>query len=360
MLGVSEQRRRHDAVGGSVFFRPAVREDAAALSTFLQGVFRLPGTSMLFDQRHFAWKYWAERDDWVGSRSFTARHAGAIVAHAAAWPVRILLPDQVVTAAHLIDWASQPGYPGTGLWLIRRIRPRVSVLIATGGTEMTRRTLPVLGFRPFGEICSFALPLRPFAQSANRAHLDWRVPGRLVRNSTWRWAAPASAPAGWSASPIDPNDVDESIWPAASDSSAVAGRSAAFYRYILASPRVRFALFGVRHRGTLVGYFCLAYARHVARVADLWVTSSNPDDWCAAYCTACEAAKGTKDVHEVTAWASMAISKDALIRAGFRLRDTAPLSVLGDTAPLAGRDLHVQMLDCDASFLCADELSYLT
>ena len=27
---------------------------------------------------------------------------------------------------------------------------------------------------------------------------------------------------------------------------------------------------------------------------------------------------------------------------------------------LEGRDLHVQMLDCDASFLAADEVSYMT
>jgi hypothetical protein len=48
------------------------------------------------------------------------------------------------------------------------------------------------------------------------------------------------------------------------------------------------------------------------------------------------------------------------VRAGFRLRDSATLSVFGDAAPLACRDLHIQMLDCDAGFVAADEVCYLT
>jgi hypothetical protein len=357
---MSEAQPPPKTAGGEVLFRAAVRDDAPALSTFLQGVFRVPATAMLLDQRHLAWKYWSEREDWTGPRSFTARRDGAIVAHVAAWPVRIQLPDRVLSAAHLIDWASDPRYPGAGLWLMWRMRPKVGLLIATGGTEITRRTLPVFGFRPFGEICSFARPLRPFGQSRTQARMDWRLAGRLVRNSAWRWSAPVSAPAGWSGVRIDPDDIDETIWPRASDNTAVAVRTGAFYRYILASPLTRFALFGLRRRGTLVGYFCLAYARHVARHADLWVASTDPDDWCAAYRTACETATCTKDVHEISAWTSTPIGRDALGRAGFRLRDSSTLSVFGDAAPLAGRDLHIQMLDCDASFLAADELCYLT
>jgi hypothetical protein len=62
----------------------------------------------------------------------------------------------------------------------------------------------------------------------------------------------------------------------------------------------------------------------------------------------------------VTAWGSTATARDALARAGFRLRDCSTLSVCGAPQALGGRQLHVQMLDCDSSFLGADEISYLT
>lgn len=347
-------------LAGQVQLRPAARDDAVALSSFLQQVFRLPPTAAFLDERHVAWKYWSDRDDWNGPRSFTARHGGTIVAHAAAWPVRLRLPDRVLPAAHLIDWASDARYPGAGIWLLRQMRAKTGLLIATGGTEITRQTLPKLGFRPFGEVGCFARPLRPFGQARTTTGKTWRLAVRLMRNILWRVSARASAPPGWSAAPIAPDDVDESIWPAPSETTAVAGRDAAFYRYLLASPATLHSLFGLRRDGALVGYFCLAYARHVARIADLWVASSAVDDWSAGFRTASAIAAHAKDMYEVTAWASTDIGKEALTRAGFRLRDCWTLSVFGDSTPLGGRGLHIQMLDCDASFLAADEICYLT
>ena len=339
---------------------PAVRDDAPALSSLLQQTFRVPATAMLVDRRHLEWKYWLDREDWSGPRSFTARHDEAIVAHAAAWPVRILLRDRVVHAAHLIDWASDAAYPGAGIWLMRHVRSKTDVLIATGGTEITRRALPVLGFRPLGEIACVARPLRPFAQVRSATTRTWRLAGRYLRNSAWRWSAPIDAPEGWSAAIVEPDDLDPSVWPAPSDGTAVASRDAAFYRYVLASPLTRHTLHAVRRRGELVGYFCLAYATHVVRIADLWVRTADAGDWCAAIRTACQTAAQSKDAYEITAWSSTALGKTALGRAGFRLRDCLPLSLSGDAAPLRGRELHVQMVDADASFVAADELRYLT
>jgi hypothetical protein len=359
MLAARDHRFPPNLLSAKLHFRPAATTDAAALSTFLQQVFRLPSDTMLFDERHIAWKYWSERPDWSGSRSFTARHDDTIVAHVAAWPVRLRLPDRVVSAVHLIDWASDPKYPGAGIWLLRQVA-KVRLLIATGGTEITRRTLPVLGFRPFGDVCGFARPLRPFGQALTTDGNAWRLPGRFVRNSVWRFSPPISAPDGWSAAPIAPDDIAESVWPQGSPSVAVGVRDAALYRYILASPSTRHALFALTRKGEQAGYFCIAYARHVARIADLWVTSTAVDDWCAGFRTAAAVAAREKDMYEVSAWASTALGKAALPRAGFRLRDCSMLSHFGDAGPLHGRELHIQMLDSDASFLAADEVSYLT
>ena len=344
----------------AVDVRLAASSEMSAVSSFLRDRFHLPAAAGFLDARHLAWKYWIERPDWNGSRSFTARHDGAIVAHVATWPTRIRLPDRVIPAAHLIDWASDPKYPGAGIWLLRRVHRNVPILIATGGTDITRRTLPVLGFRPFGEITSFARPLRPIGQALTTIDRTWRLPARLLRNSVWRYAPGTAPPRDWSAAPAEPHEIQDAIWPAPSSSRAVMARDAAFYDYVLASPSTRHRLFALRHGRDTAGYFCLAYARHVARIADLWVASSAPDDWTAAFRIAAAVAAQTRDMYEVTAWASTALARDALSRAGFRVRDRSTLSVLGDASLLEGRELHVQMLDCDASFLAADEVSYLT
>jgi hypothetical protein len=360
MLAAAEHRVPPTLSSAKVHFRPAATSEAGAVSSFLQQAFRPAPGSAFLDPRHLAWKYWADRADWPGPRSFTARHDEKIVAHVAAWPVTFRLPDRVVPAAHLIDWASDPKYPGAGIWLMRQMRAKTRLLIATGGTEITKRTLPALGFRPVGEVGCFARPLRPFGQTRTSAGKTWRLPARFVRNSMWRFSLAPFAPAGWTAAPIAPDGIDAAAWPQPSASTAVAVRDAAFYRYVLASPSTRHALFGLGKDGAPIGYFCLAYARHVARIADLWVTSSAPEDWANGFRCAAGVAAGASDIYEVTAWASTALGREALARAGFRLRDSSTLSVLGDATVLGGRGLHIQMLDCDASFLAADEISYLT
>jgi hypothetical protein len=340
-------------------FRPTTQRDAATLSDFLGRTFQLCAGSSVVAEKHMHWKYWSARPDWAGPRSYAAHHDGAIVAHAAAWPVRVRVSDRVITAVHLIDWAADPRYPGAGIWLLRRIGAKASVMIATGGTEITRRTLPVIGFRPHGELCWFARPVRPLAQALTTAEKNWRLPARLLRNTFWRLSPPLSHPGGWSALRLDPGEVPDGLWPRPSPPTAVTGRDAGFYRYILESPASRHALFGLRKGGELVGYFCLAFAPHVARIADLWLPSVSVKDWCAAFRTAAIAAAREKDVCEVSAWASTAVGKAGLRLAGFRMRERSAVSLFGAQLP-GGHELHVQMLDCDASFLPGEAAAYLT
>ena len=204
------------------------------------------------------------------------------------------------------------------------------------------------------------LPASPKVPAPARPKIAPSSAARLVRNTVWRFSLARSAPPGWSAAPIAPDDIPDSVWPQPSRLTAVVVRDAAFYRYFLASPSARHALYGLSRRGELVGYFCMAYTRHVARIADLWVASTTIDDWSAGFQTAAAVAARAKDMYEVTAWTSTALGKEALQRAGFRQRECSTLSLSGDAAPLAGCELHIQMLDCDASFLAADDVSYLT
>jgi hypothetical protein len=344
----------------AIDIHPTSPVEAAALSEFLGRMFRLHAGSSSLAGTHMHWKYWAAHPDWSGSRSFTARHRGEIVAHAAAWPVRVRVPGQIVPAVHVIDWAAAPDYPGAGIWLLRQIGRKVRLMIATGGSEITRRVLPVIGFRPHGDLCQFARPVRPLGLALTTAERDWKLPARLVRNTCWRLSPWLSLPRGWSASPLAPEEVPDALWPRTSPTTAVMQRDSGFYRYVVDSPSVRHALFGLEKRGTLVGYFCLAFAPHVARIVDLWLPSTEVADWCAGFRTAAVLAARERDVYEVSAWASTPLGKAALLRVGFRLRDRSALSLFGDARILEGRALHVQMLDSDAGFLCEDAVSYLT
>ena len=332
-------------------FRATTQCEAAALADFLGRMFPGAGASFLAE-KHMVWKYWSARPDWAGSRSFTARHDGAIVAHAAVWPVRVCVPGQVVPAVHLIDWAADPEHPGAGIWLLRRIGAKVPLMIATGGSEITRRILPVIGFRPHGELYKFARPVRPLRQALTTTERNWRLPARLLRNTFWRLSSPLSLPRGWSVRPLAPEEVPQGLWPQPSPATAVTARDTGFYRYFVDSPSTRHVLFGLEKSRELVGYFCLAFAPHMARIADLWLPSTKVEDWCAGFRTAAVLAAREKGVYQVSAWASTAVGKEGLSRAGFfRLREREVVSLFGDDRFLAGRQLHVQMLDCDASFV---------
>jgi hypothetical protein len=345
---------------GGMEFRATGPRDAAALRSFLRGALDLPADSPIVDDDHMHWKYWAPRDDWTGSRSFVIRRGTAIVAHGAAWPIGVRIGDRVVRGAHVIDWAADRASPGAGIWLMRRIRAQVDLLVATGGRRVTQAILPALGFVTCGEVCTFARPIRPFALAATTGGKGWRVAARLLRNSAWTLREPLSMPRGWSAAPIDPLDVPDALWPRSSPALATAARDAAGYRYYAGATGTPHALWSVRRRGEMVGYFCLARALRIARIADVWLASTSVDDWTAAYRTAAAAAARARQVCEVSAWASTALGKTALARAGFRPRDRAPLSVLAAPGTLGGRELHLQMLDCDASVLAAQPGVYLT
>jgi hypothetical protein len=344
----------------TIDFRPTTQGDAAALSDFLRRMFRLDAGASCLAEKHMGWKYWSAHPEWPGSRSFTARSRGAIVAHAAAWPVRVRVPGQAIPAVHVIDWAADPEYPGAGIWLLRQIGAKVPLMIATGGSEIARRILPVIGFRPQGELYRFARPVRPLGQALTTSERNWKLPARLLRNACWRLSVPWSFPHEWSAVPVPPEEMPGWLWPRPSPGMAVMARDAGFYRYVVNSPTGRHALYGLEKRHGLVGYCCLSFAPHVARIVDLWLPSTKVEDWSAGFRTAAVLAARDKTVYEVSAWASTALGKAGLVRAGFRRCESSAMSVFGDPKILEGRTLQVQMLDSDAGFLSEKAASYLT
>jgi hypothetical protein len=349
---------RRDPAAVNITFRPTVRSDAAALSRFLTLFLGLdPGVSIL-DEKHMEWKYWTPRPDWEGSRSFVAQRDGAIIAHAAVWPVRVRVAGQEITAVHAVDWAADRKYPGVGIWILRQLAAKARMMLATIGSDITRAILPVIGFRPHGELCEFARPLRPLREALTTTLRNWKLPVKLLRNTFWRFSHPVYVPDGWAVTPLDPADVPDHLWPQGSATTAVSGRSAASYRYFLDSTSSSPALFVLHRRGELSGYFSIVLGRHDARIVDLWLASMSVEDWCAAFQSATAIAGRETQINEICAWASTALAKEALSRAGFLLCERTPVSVFGDDSILQGRELHLQMLDSDANFRSEEIVDY--
>jgi len=321
----------------------------------------LPTGALLLDETHMTWKYWNARPDWDGPRSFTAQHHGAIVAHAAVWPMHVRVSDQEVTAVHLIDWAADSNYAGVGVWLLRQISAKGALMVTAAASEVALLVLRVIGFRPHSEIYQFARPVRPLGQILTAQRRNWKLPMRLLRNSLWCLAHPLSHSPGWSARPLTPEEVPERLWPRSTPGTAVTARGPGLYKYFVDSPSAPHMLFGLQNSHELVGYFSLSIASHVARIADLWLPSNKVEDWCAGYRTAAVMAAREKHVYEISTWASTALGREGLSRAGFMLRGQLSLSLFGEAKKLLeGCELHIQMLDCDVSILSDQDVSYLT
>jgi hypothetical protein len=344
----------------TIAFSRTTARDASAVTAFLARAFDAPPHAPWLDPAHLEWKYWSARPDWEGSRSFAIRDRDRLVAHAAAWPMRVRGPGVCVPAVHLFDWAADPAYPGAGVQLLRQIAALVPSMIAVGGSPVTRHILPHVGFERCGDVSAFARPVRPFNQARTSGGTTWRRLGRLARNTWWRMWPPLSAARGWSAEEVAPDAMPIDLWPAPSRETAVIARDAGVYRHLLACPAARHVLLTLRKAGRPVGYCCIAFAPPIARIADLWIAGDSADDWRNAFQTAAVVAAAPANVNEVSSWTSTRIGRQALVRAGFRLREQYAVSAFGDVAPFERRTLHVQMVDSDASFLPAGAEAYLT
>ena len=143
--------------------RASLPEDIPALHQLMTAAgSRLPNS----EPESLHWKYWRERPDWPGPRSFVMSRGNEILAHAGVVPGAFLFGDarsgvQRVRALHIIDWAARPTAIGAGASLMKHLGQSTDALLAIGGSAETLRLLPHLGFRPLGTghlLCAHAAP----------------------------------------------------------------------------------------------------------------------------------------------------------------------------------------------------------
>jgi hypothetical protein len=340
-------------------FRPSCPSDSSKLASFLKRILARNSPCPGFEETGLSWKYWSPREDGDGSRSYVLEGKDGIQAHCGVLPAWLHHAHGRTRVAHFIDWAADPRTFGAGARLLRKIVPLSGTLMAIGGSQDTRKMLPLMGFRPANEAYFVARPVRPFRQAVRHQQRDWRLPARLARNALWARFPAIKNPAGWSFELIGPDRVPNDLWSMGAAPWAARERLPLVYAHYLGCPFMRFRLFLIHRQQRPVGCFLIGFVLGQARVADLWLLEQSPEWYDAAYRLALVASLTDPTVVEVIGLASIRWRLDALKRCGFREFRREPVMVCPfEDVPPDGFDC--QLLDNDTAFLTFGTPSFVT
>lgn len=331
--------------------RPSVPTDAPAIVELLAAA----GLTPSVEPRELDWKYWQQRQDWAGARSFVASHDTRILAHAAVVPGICVTDSHRVTVLHLIDWAARADAAGVGISLMMHIARLADALLAVGGSNQARQILPHFGFRSCGTVQGYVRVLRPLRFSGAVGAAAWKLPMRLVRRCMWRlsYDVPVAEPAGWSVTRVALDEVAGLVdtLPRSSAGMAVFERSEGLFSHMLRCPIVPMELYALKSQDQVQGYFLLAFAPGQTRIVDCRVASDEPAAWHALLQFASLQARRQPGVGELVAWSSDPIMGRALVAGGFHRRNQQPIllrHVAGDA--IMSMPLRVQMLENDTAY----------
>jgi Acetyltransferase (GNAT) domain len=299
------------------------------------------------------WKYWRERIDFPGSRSFVMVRDGKLLAHAAVVPGSYQHNGRTVRTRHVIDWAARPDAAGAGVSLMKYLAQDTDALLAIGGSAQTLELLPLLGYRQCGAVTGFVRPLHPLRLLGPSAHPAWRVPPRVLRSALWKLQAPRLDLDGWQANRLTAEALTRlaPVLPTGRDGFAVLERNPDLFRYTLECPIAAMSLFVVQQAGEMRGYFLLSFAMRQVRLADCWLNSFDPADWRVLIQLAVRESSRYSEAAELVAWGSDSQFSQCLLACGFRARSEFPVQLLAsrDNFPLPA-SLRVQMLDNDTAY----------
>jgi hypothetical protein len=330
--------------------RPSTPEDAEAIVGLLTGAGLRPN----IEPRDLQWKYWLPRADFPGPRSYILTDRSGAIAHGALVPGAWLCGSRRLRIIHVIDWAARSGAVGAGAALMKHIAQQADALLATGGTDLTLKLLPNLGFRPAGKMRGYVRalqPLRLLREMAGRGRL--RGLYRATRDALRAFAAPRAGTGGWLARRITTEHLNEisALLPYPQPGIGVAERSVGLFAHALACPIAPMALYLVERAGRARGYFLLAATPGQVRIADCWLGSNEPEEWRALIrCAVAQAARDRRAA-EIVGWANDVRTITALEACGFRARVSNTIQLRPATgAELPLETLRVQMLDSDAAY----------
>lgn len=334
----------------SLEVRPSTLGDAAAIVALLQEASLRPHV----EQEHLEWKYWRERSDWHGPRSYVLTDGRELFAHAAIIPGTLRWGSHEARVVHLIDWAARRDVPGAGVRLMMHIGRLADFLLGIGGSQDTLTIMPKLGFQPSGDVTGYVRTLAPLRILRRPVPSLWKLVPRIARSALWSISAPRPDLGGWEVCRIEIGDVDRvcASLPAPRPGLAVLGRNAEVLRQALVCPIVPMELYALERSGQIGGYFLLSYAPGQARLADCWMDSGDLEDWRAVVNAVVLQAQCKGGIAELTAWSSDPVLEQALRACGFHARLRLPIYLRpANRERIPSETLRVQMLDDDAFYL---------
>jgi hypothetical protein len=349
MTVVAESAARAEESPRRRWVRPSTPEDATAIAEVMAGA----GLRSNSEPQHLHWKYWQERPEWTGSRSYVLTDGKDVLAHGAVVPATRLSDGGRLRMAHLIDWAARRTEFGAGVALLKHVGRLTEALYAIGGSADTMRILPQIGFRTCTTVVGYVRPLSPLNLWREARGAGLRIGARMARSTFWMLTASRPSLKGWSARLLSAGEIDRlsPVLPQPRPGLAVIERGEALFRYTLDCPIVPMALYGLEYIGRVRGYFLLAFAPGQTRLADACVASDELADWRALVGCALREARRRGEAAELAAWASEPLLMQALIDNGFHRRFSLPV-MLRPAAQASSDPLRIQMLDNDALYLC--------
>lgn len=330
-------------------FRSTSPADGPAVAAFLQRIFSCDPNLPLIAPRNLQWKCWEERSDWPGSRGYVITKADAIAAHATVMPLSYVDGQRRLKMVHLIDWAADPKSVGSGVTLLKQISRLVDAVVVAGGSDMTQKVLPALGFHQCGEVTRFARPLRPLRRLAGQKP-DVRLYAQAARGLLWELGAPRVRTRDWTAIPIAPDQLAARL-PRTAQGAAFFERTIENISYFLKCPVTPMELYSVAKDGSPRGYFLLAHAPGQTRIVDFHADSEDREHWRILVQLAVSQAKRNPAALEVAAVASEAVTRQALLDCGFHARGEFALRILpGPGIALPSGPVRFHLIDYDGGY----------
>ena len=335
---------------GAWWVRSSAPEDAPTIIALMREAGLRPDVA----PEHLHWKYWRERADWPGSRSFVLTNGRELLAHIAVVPGAMHVNGTVARIVHPIDWAAHPGAVGAGVRVMKHLAGVADFLIGVGGSSDTLRIMPLMGYRRLGNVNGYVRTIAPLGILRRPGGPQWKRAPRIARSLMWSLSAPRSALNGWQVRQIHADALASiaAALHAESPEVAVLGRSTVQLRTALSCPIVPTELYALERGGRIRGYFLLSYAPGQARLAAWGMDSDRPADWSAAVYAAVDVARARGGIAELVVWSSLPAFDQVLRGCGFHARLTLPILLRageGQVMPICS--LQVQMLDSDAYYL---------
>jgi hypothetical protein len=296
-------------------FRATTPADAAAIAQLMRQAFDMPADHPGLSPAQLHWKYWRKHPDWEGSRGYVMERDGVLIAHGSVVPLTLAWRDRRLRIVHLIDWAAQKDATGAGIALMKRAGQLVDGVFAAGGSEMTEKILPALGFRDSGQAIRFALPLRPLARFRGDSLNSWKPAARFARNLLWKLRAHPRVPHAWTARRVLPEDIGRVSFPMPQPCAGTALFERTFQevRFLIECPAAPMELYLAERDGEACGYFVLALIGAQCRLVESWTSQ----DWRALYALAINEALAHPGIQEIATAVSAPAEIEALQQTGF-------------------------------------------